>query len=45
MSKNQADICKTLPKLLENERDTWLYKCGRKLKQRKGTGWSILLLI
>ena len=42
MSKNQAEICKTFFKLLENERDTWLCKCGRKLKQRKGTGWSNL---
>ena len=40
MSKNQAEICKTFFKLLENERDAWLCKCGRKLKQRKGTGWS-----
>ena len=42
MSKNQAEICKTFFKLLENERDTWLCKCDRKLKQRKGTGWSNL---
>ena len=40
--KNQAEICKTFFKLLENERDTWLCECGRKLKQRKGTGWSNL---
>ena len=37
MSKNQAEICKTFFKLLESENDTWLCKCGRKLKQRKGT--------
>ena len=42
MSKNQAEICKTFFKLLESENDTWLCKCGRKLKQRKGTGWSNL---
>ena len=42
MSKNQPEICKTFFKLLENERDTWLCKCGRKMKQRKGTGWSNL---
>ena len=40
--KNQVEICKTFFKLLENERDTWLCECGRKLKQRKGTGWSNL---
>ena len=28
--------------ILGFERDTWLCKCGRKLKQRKGTGWSNL---
>ena len=42
MTKNQAEICKTFFELLENEHDTWLCKCGRKLKQRKGTGWSNL---
>ena len=26
----------------QNERGTWLCKCGRKLKQRKGSGWSNL---
>ena len=45
MSKNQAEISKTFFKLLENERDIWLCKFGRKLKRklkRKGTGWSNL---
>ena len=28
--------------LLENERDTWLCKCGRNFKQQKGTGWNNL---
>ena len=35
-------ICKKFSKLLDNERDTCLCKCGRNLKHRKCTGWSNL---
>ena len=45
MSKTQAEICKTFFKILENERDTWLCKCDRKLEHRKGTGWINFMLI
>ena len=42
MSKKLQDICIKYFEKVQGTEELWKCKCGKELKQRKGTGWSNL---